>query len=74
MAKKIISNRVAEQYCEHWTERIKTMEKQIAELLEEDHHDGLRIAMADKKMFFTLRDYWMEFTDIWEPGSGFMAT
>ena len=49
------------------------MEKQIAELLE-DHHDGLRIAMADKKMFFTLRDYWMEFTDIWEPGSGFMAT
>ena len=66
MAQKIISNRVVEQYCEHGTERMITMKKQIAELLEEDHHDGIRIDMEDKKMFFRLKDYWMEFTDIWK--------
>ena len=65
MAKKIISTRVAGQYFEHWTERMITMKKQIAELLQEDHYDGIRIDMEDKKMFFRLRDYWMELTDIW---------
>ena len=51
------------------------MEKQITELLEEDQFDGFTIAMEDKKMFFTLRDYWMEFTDMWEVAcSGFMAS
>ena len=75
MAKKIISNRVAEQYCEHWMERMIIMKKQITELLQKDHYDGIRIDMEDKKMFFRLRDYWMEFTDIWKvAGSGFMTT
>ena len=74
MAKKLISNRVADQYCKHWKKRMITMKKQITELLEEDHHDDIRIEMSDKRMFFILRDYWMEFTDIWEPGSGFMST
>ena len=50
------------------------MNKQIAELVEEGHHDDIRIEMSDKKMYFILREYWMELTDIWEPGSGFMST
>ena len=64
MAKKLIANRVAEEYCKHWKERLITMNKQIAELVEEGHHDDIRIEMSDKKLYFILREYWMELTDI----------
>ena len=50
------------------------MEEQIAELVEEGYHDDIRIEMSDKKMYFILREYWLDFTDIWEPGTGFMST
>ena len=50
------------------------MEKQIAKLVEEGYHDNIWIEMSDKKLYFILREYWLEFTDIWEPGTAFMST
>ena len=59
MAKKLIANRVAQEYCVHWKKRLTTMEKQISEVVEEGYHDDIWIEISDKELYFILREYWL---------------
>ena len=64
MAKKAIAKKLIKEYCEHWEKRMKWIGKQICELVEERFHEDIPIKMTDKKLYFVLREYWQEFTDI----------
>ena len=67
MAKKAIAKKLIKEYCEHWEKRMELIGKQIGELVEEGFHEDIPIKMTDKKLYFVLREYWQEFTEIWWP-------
>ena len=68
MAKKEINRKLTQEYAEHWEIRMKLMEKQIRELVEEGFCDeDIPLKMSDKRLYFVLRDKWQQLIEIWRP-------
>ena len=56
------------EYSEHWEKRMKLIEKQIRELVEDGYcEEDIPLKMSDKRLYFVLRDKWQQFIEIWRP-------
>ena len=82
MAKKEFISKwnLAMAYRDHWGKRMRLVEEQIREHVDDPYcEDDIPLAMADKKLYLELRDKWLqffEFIDAWRtiPSAGFTPT
>ena len=61
MAKKEIARKLTKEYTEHWQKRMKLIEQQIGELVEDGYCEDSPIKMSDKRLYFAQRQCWQQF-------------
>ena len=68
MATKKILRKLTMQYSDHWEERMKLIEPQIREHVQDGYCDeDMPLRMSDKIQYFVHRQKWEQIIETWRP-------